>query len=35
MFNWANLEDYSLRTRALAIARFLSDAVAPRAEDEA
>jgi AcrR family transcriptional regulator len=34
MFNWANLEDYPLRKRALATARFLSDAVAPRAEDE-
>ena len=35
MFNWANLEDYPLRERALATARFLGNAVsAPPKETE-
>ena len=29
MFNWANLDGYPLRRRALAAARFLADALAP------
>jgi hypothetical protein len=29
MFNWANLDGYPLRRRALAVARFLADALAP------
>ena len=33
MFNWAHLEDYPLKARAQATARFLGDAVAPRAEE--
>ena len=28
MFDWANLESYPLRQRALAAARFLGDAIA-------
>ena len=32
MFNWANLERYPLRERALAMARFLGDAIADTTE---
>ena len=32
MFNWANLEDYPLRERALATARFLGDAITDTTE---
>jgi hypothetical protein len=28
MFNWANLDDYPIRERARAAARFLADALA-------
>jgi len=33
MFDWANLENYPLRERALAAARFLGDAMAARQEE--
>ena len=34
MFNWANLEDYPLRERALAAAAFLADSITVSKEDD-
>ena len=34
MFNWAHLDDYSLRERALATAGFLADSVTVSEEDD-